>query len=132
MKVGAVRYSPHPLSAQALTSLRKASRLRRLVSTSVITGKPIRNTQVLSQLAWGTGMMALRGIPTSLAAANSTSWASSTASPVRGMIGENQTWPVVGLGLNGVRAPIEKIDRLGIPKTTLWTFSCCSGVSGSL
>ncbi len=84
-----------------------------------------------SQLACGTGMMALSGMPTSLAAANSTSCASSTASPVRGMIGENQTWPVVGLGLNGERAPIEKIDRLGMPNSTLWTFSCCSAVSGS-
>ncbi len=131
MKIGAVRYSPQPRSAQALTSLRKASRLRRLVSTSVITGKPIRNTHVRSQLAWGTGMIELSGMPTSLAAANSTCWASSTASPVRGMIGENQTWPVVGFALNGERAPIEKIDRLGMPNSTLCTFSCCSAVSGS-
>ena len=45
------------------------------------------------------------------------------------MIGENQMWPSPG-GLVSVRAPMKKIDRLGMPKVTLCAFSMSSGLSG--
>ncbi len=54
-----------------------------------------------------------------MAASENTLFASKIASAVRGMIGENHIWPLVGFGLTGERAPIENMARLGMPKAGL-------------
>jgi len=53
---------------------------------------------------------------------------------LRGMIGENHIWPLVGLfGFSGERAPITNVRRLGMPKYAGYsTFAFCSSESGNL
>ena len=54
-----------------------------------------------------TGGLKIRiGRSSSRAVLRITRFASITAAPVRGMIGENQKWPLVGFGLVSERAPM--------------------------
>ena len=123
-----MRYSPQPCSAATLTSARNASRFRWFCATFV---REMGNAMMKmnARCIHVAGIVkgdTIDGLPSLANASMNTRCASSTASPVFGMIGENHRCPSEGDGFSSVRAPIEKIAMLGMPTATLWTRSNCS------
>src|SRR5262245_66654458 len=93
------------------------------------TGNPNRNTNDRAQNVNGIEYGEI-GKPCSRAAFVKMRFASNTACPERGMMGENHWCPLVGVGFVALRAPMLKIDSDGRPNSGLCTLSFCSAVSG--